>query len=217
MPKDTFSRRMRIMWSTQSNAALMSSIPSRVSFPWSAASKASDVTLRSAVSVEWQLRYADWCSGNRSLIRRWSVSCSLTTFSSTFEMNCKFEIGLYEITDLDLFRLDTKVKSVSCIQTKIREVEQNKFDLDVQGQQSKLGYWFCFYWDPSPRESWNQHRDLVLTIYTAGKKESYNIFTTLVLKVNRQSQVIYSSFSEIPDLRYVKIDTTFNYASYSQV
>ena len=48
---------------------------------WSATSKASDVTLRSADSVEWQLRYADWYSGNRSLIRRWSISCSLTTRS----------------------------------------------------------------------------------------------------------------------------------------
>ena len=36
---------------------------------------------------------------------------------------------------------------------------------------------------------------------------------TLVLKVNRQSQVIFFSFSEIPDLRNVKIDTKINSAS----
>ena len=36
---------------------------------------------------------------------------------------------------------------------------------------------------------------------------------TSVLKVNRQGQVIYFSFSEITDLRNVKIDTTINSAS----
>ena len=36
---------------------------------------------------------------------------------------------------------------------------------------------------------------------------------TLVLKVNRQGQVIYSSFFEIPDFRNVKIDTKINSAS----
>ena len=33
---------------------------------------------------------------------------------------------------------------------------------------------------------------------------------TSVLKVNCQGQVIYFSFSEIPDLRNVKIDKTIN-------
>ena len=36
---------------------------------------------------------------------------------------------------------------------------------------------------------------------------------TSVLKVNRQDQVIYLSFSEICDLRNVKIDITINFAS----
>ena len=36
---------------------------------------------------------------------------------------------------------------------------------------------------------------------------------TLVFKVNRQSQVIYFSIFEIPDLRNVKIDTKINSAS----
>ena len=30
--------------------------------------------------------------------------------------------GLFEITDLELVRIDTKIKSVSCIQPKIRKV-----------------------------------------------------------------------------------------------
>ena len=36
---------------------------------------------------------------------------------------------------------------------------------------------------------------------------------TLVLKVNRQGQVIYFIFCEIPDLKNVKIDTKINSAS----
>ena len=36
---------------------------------------------------------------------------------------------------------------------------------------------------------------------------------TSVLKINRQGQVIYFSFYEIPDLRNVQIDTTINSAS----
>ena len=52
-----------MLWSTQLKAALRSSIPRRVSLPWSAAISASEVTFRRAVSVEWLRRYADWYSG----------------------------------------------------------------------------------------------------------------------------------------------------------
>ena len=40
---------------------------------------------------------------------------------------------------------------------------------------------------------------------------------TLILKVNRQGQVIYFNFFEISDLRNVEIDTNINSASYLQV
>ena len=40
---------------------------------------------------------------------------------------------------------------------------------------------------------------------------------TLVLKVNRQGQVICFNFFEIPDLRNVRINTKINYASQLQV
>ena len=36
---------------------------------------------------------------------------------------------------------------------------------------------------------------------------------TLILKVNRQSQVIHFKFSEISELKYVKIDTKIHSAS----
>ena len=45
-------------------------------------------------------------------------------------------------------------------------------------------------------------------IYNQRYGRSYEyIFMTLILKINRQCEVIYSSFSEIPDLRNVKIRT----------
>ena len=75
-------------------AALRSSIPSRVSLPMSAAIRASEVTFKRAVSVEWLRWYADWCSGRRPFEWRWRSIRSLTARSSTFDMNGRFEMGL---------------------------------------------------------------------------------------------------------------------------
>ena len=41
------------------------------------------------------------------------------------KVNCQGHVinfGLFEITDLELVRIDTKIKSVSCIQPKITKV-----------------------------------------------------------------------------------------------
>ena len=92
-PNDTSSRRRRMLWSTQSKAALRSSIPRRVSLPVTAAIRASEVTFKRAVSVEWLRRYADWCSGRRPFEWRWRSIRPLTARSSTFDMNGRFEMG----------------------------------------------------------------------------------------------------------------------------
>ena len=50
------------------------------------------------------------------------VKVSLTL---TFKVNRQGHVtnfGLFEITDLELVRIDTKIKSVSCLQPKIRKV-----------------------------------------------------------------------------------------------
>ena len=50
----------------------------------------------------------------------WIVSLTLT-----LKVNRKGHVtnfGLFEITDLELVRIDTKIKSVSCMQPKIRKV-----------------------------------------------------------------------------------------------
>ena len=50
----------------------------------------------------------------------WIVSLTLT-----FKVNRQGHVtnfGLFEITDLELVRIDTKIKSVSCMQQKIRKV-----------------------------------------------------------------------------------------------
>ena len=51
-PNELSSRWSRIWWSTVSNAADMSRSPSNVTLPSSAAAKMSDITLRTAVSVD---------------------------------------------------------------------------------------------------------------------------------------------------------------------
>ena len=50
----------------------------------------------------------------------WIVSLTLT-----LKVNCQGHVtnfGLFEITDLELVRNDTKIKSVSCMQPKIRKI-----------------------------------------------------------------------------------------------
>ena len=48
------------------------------------------------------------------------VSLTLTLkFNRQGHVTC---FGLFEIADLELVRIDTKIKSVSCIQPKIRKV-----------------------------------------------------------------------------------------------
>ena len=95
-PNDTSSRPRRMLWSTQSKAALRSSIPSRVSLPMSAAIRASEVTFKRAVSVEWLRRYAiDVPEGDRSnedeeASARWQPvrASSIWTAGSRWACNC---------------------------------------------------------------------------------------------------------------------------------
>jgi len=51
-------------------------------------------SLRSmAVSVEWCFLYADWCLGIRPWSLRYSFSCRETAFSTTLDMNERFDTG----------------------------------------------------------------------------------------------------------------------------
>ena len=50
----------------------------------------------------------------------WIVSLTLTL--KVIRQGHVTNFGLFEITDLELVRIDTKIKSVSCMQPKIRKV-----------------------------------------------------------------------------------------------
>ena len=78
MPKETANRWSRMGWSTQSKAALRSRNPRIETIPASAAMIMSEVTLRRAVSVESDFRYADWHSGSRFAASR----CNNTMINS---------------------------------------------------------------------------------------------------------------------------------------
>ena len=60
----------------------------------------------------------------------WIVSLTLTLKVNRQGLVTNF--GLFEITDLELVRIDTKIDSVSCLQPKIK-------NLDVQGLLSRSG------------------------------------------------------------------------------
>src|SRR5664279_334259 len=93
IPTATCRRWSRIRWSTQSNAADMSSRLSSVTFRSSAAISISDQTRSRAVSVEWPFLYADWKRGNKLLADKYSLSWLATTLSTNFDMKDKFDTG----------------------------------------------------------------------------------------------------------------------------
>ena len=64
--------------------------------PLSTASRMSERTLRTAVSVEWWTRYADCRRGRRSALARYSYSCRKTSRSSSFDSTDKLDIGRYD-------------------------------------------------------------------------------------------------------------------------
>lgn len=92
---DIGSRRCdMVLWSIVSNAAERSNITSTVTLFWSRDWRMSFWTFNSAVSVEWNFLYADWCC----LCMLFDIKCFsmrvLTTFSRTFDTKGKFDTGL---------------------------------------------------------------------------------------------------------------------------
>ena len=61
----------------------------------------------------------------------------LTFIFKVNHQNQVTDFGFSEILDLANVRIDTKIKSVACIQPKIRKVIQLLCDLEFQGQPSR--------------------------------------------------------------------------------
>lgn len=84
-PNLDFSRDTSMLWLTTSKAADWSSRTSAEKLPLSRLRRMSVVTLRSAVSVEWKDRYADWETGNNAWVSRyswiWSHAARSTIYS----------------------------------------------------------------------------------------------------------------------------------------
>ena len=76
-------------WSTVSNAALKSSSTRRVTRWESKFIRMSFCTFKSAVSVLWHLRYADWNGGYKPCDVKCACVWSKTARSVNFEMYCK--------------------------------------------------------------------------------------------------------------------------------
>ena len=81
-------------WSTVSNAALKSNNPRRATCSLSRAMLRFEYTLRRALSVEWNFRYALWCSWKALFDSRCALSCVQTIRSRSLDINVKFYTGL---------------------------------------------------------------------------------------------------------------------------
>ena len=60
--------------------------------------------------------------------------------------------NIFDIPDLENVRIDTKIKSVACIQPEMRKVIQLMCDLEFQGQPSRSRDFFQHIWYPRPRK-----------------------------------------------------------------
>ena len=147
--------------------------------------------------------------------KRGHVGVWLTLIFKVIRQGHEIYFNLFDIFDLDNARIDTKIKSVPCLQPEITKViPVHMYDLDFQGQPSRSRDLFWFIWDPRPRECWNQHQDQVCSMYIQTDKRGHVVVClTLIFKVNRQGHEIYSSVFDIPDLKNARIDTKIKFVS----
>ena len=62
--------------------------------------------------------------------------------SFTFKVRSQGEVNYFGdlvIPDVEKVRIDTKIKSVSCIQAKLKNAIKSEFDLDFKGKPSRSG------------------------------------------------------------------------------
>ena len=122
--------------------------------------------------------------------------------------------GLFRIPDLENVEINTKIKSVACIQPEIEEVMivgvclTLIFKVDLQGQ---VIYFGLFEILDLENVEINTKIESVACLQSEIRKVTQmrraNVCLTLIFKVNRQGQVIYFSLFEIPDLENVEINT----------
>ena len=73
-----------------------------------------------------------------------------------FEVNCQgqvFDFVFFEILDLQKVRIDTEILSVPYIQPEIwKVIIVYMYDLEFEGQPSRLRNLFQFFWDLRPQK-----------------------------------------------------------------
>ena len=60
----------------------------------------------------------------------------------TFKVSSRGEVNYFGdlvISNVEKVRIDTKIRSVSCIQAKLKNAIKSEFDLDFKGQPSRSG------------------------------------------------------------------------------
>lgn len=116
IPTNLSSCEIRISWSIVSNAALKSSNTKTAAFPESTVNKISLRTFKSADSVLWCFLKQDWNSSTIKFSFKKDYNWIRTAFSSIFERNYNFEIGLKLFNSFE-FRLVFLIKgcTIACL------------------------------------------------------------------------------------------------------
>ena len=117
----------------------------------------------------------------------------------------------FEIRDHENVRFDTEILSVLCIQPEIRKVIIVYIhDLGFEGQPSRSGDLFQFFWDSWPQKCQNRHQDhLCIIITSLVMNGQFEGSLTSNFKIIRQGHVIYFTIFEFYNLNYVENDTNF--------
>ena len=117
--------------------------------------------------------------------------------------------NIFDIPDLENVRIDTKIKSVACIQPEMRKVIQ-LICVTLSSKVNRQGHVIFFnIFDILDLENVRIDTKIksVACIQPEMRKVIQLICVTLSSKVNRQGQVIFFNIFDIPDLENVRIDT----------
>ena len=124
--------------------------------------------------------------------------------------------NIFDIPDLKNVRIDTKIKSVACIQPEMRKVIQ-LICVTLNSKVNRQGHVIFFNIFDIP-DLKNVRIDTkiksVACIQPEMRKVIQLICVTLSSKVNRQGHVIFFNIFDIPDLENVRIDTKINFVSF---
>ena len=116
----------------------------------------------------WNRHQDRACSMYTDRDNKGHVGVCLTLIFKVEGQGHEIYFSFFDIPDLENARIDTKIKSVSCLQAEITKVIQvHIIDLGFQGQPSRSRNWFWFIRDLRHWKCRNRHQDHLFAIITS--------------------------------------------------